>query len=1008
MMRWIRGLLALVGLAAILVGLPALLIAIHDVGAPRFGWSLQGLLQAVLSPDDGTLALTLFKIAGWVSWAILTFAVGVELVARARRIPVPRIRGFALPQRLARTLVTAVVALFVAAGSMTTAAPSIAASPEAPAHIVAAPAALPHYTPQESPKPAEQVSKEKTPKPRTVKVKKGDTLSAIALEETGKASNYGKIAAASKKTEQPGGRHLKDPNLILPGWTVTIPPAIDKEKPEPAPAKKTPTKVEVEDHAAAEQTLTPATPAPQTSTPTPSASATVEAEPDGSQLESRADEADDLDASEAPPAWLLSGLSGAGSLLAGSLFLVLRRRRAAQFRSRRPGRTVTAPPPALAPVEKTLIHEGAPSGELVVFIDEVLRRLVSGFVTAGHPLPALVGVDVGTDHVTIRLRTPADMPTVWEPVDGDTHQVWRIDRDADLNLIGPLEADSPPPWPQLVTLGWDAHGWRLVNLEALGVVSITGDEVYAGDLARYLVAELAVSPWSRDVEVDCLAICEELPGLAPARVHFHTDPTVVVDRVATAVATVDRLDESSASSLETARATFAGDELWDSRVLVTSLLDVEHLDVLTRLVVEQPGSTATSVLLVDPSMTPAGVEMRLTDDGRIEVPLLGLNLIVNGLTRAEARGCVAVLAAGEDLSVVEIPVAADPAAEEWTTFCDEAGSLREELTVPRGSDVAGTTSLMPAPDEVYVATTANTVDDLAVLAPMVPVTVRDQVEAVDPTLDADLEAWWSSSCDRPRLQVLGPMKVRVGRGGEPTKAAARVQFYTEVVAFLSTRPGGATTQEVADALGISVARVRRDLSTVRGWLGVDPVTGEPFLPEAMKSQRAIERGVGLYLVEGLLSDADLFRRLRLRAEARGADGLDDLRLALRLVNGVPFDDMRAKGGVWLTESRLDQWLLCAIVDVAHMVSTIALEAGDIQQARAAAELAALAAPHEDTPGLDLAAIAAREGQPAKAAEIAREVMSWRDGSGDGPPDLGDRSETILRTHRWLEQASKAS
>ena len=1008
MMRWIRGLLALVGLAAILVGLPALLIAIHDVGAPRFGWSLQGLLQAVLSPDDGTLALTLFKLAGWTSWAILTFAVGVELVARARRIPVPRIRGFALPQRLARTLVTAVVALFVAAGSMTTAAPSIAASPEAPAHIVAAPAALPHYTPQESPKPAEQAAKEKTPKARTVKVKKGDTLSAIALEETGKASNYGKIAAASKKTEQPGGRHLKDPNLILPGWTVTIPPSIDKEKPEPAPAKKTPPKVEVEDHAAAEQTLTPATPAPQTSTPTPSASATVEAEPDGSQLESRADEADDLDASEAPPAWLLSGLSGAGSLLAGSLFLVLRRRRAAQFRSRRPGRTVTAPPPALAPVEKTLIHEGAPSGELVVFIDEVLRRLVSGFVTAGHPLPALVGVDVGTDHVTIRLRTPADMPTVWEPVDGDTHQVWRISQDADLNLIGPLEADSPPPWPQLVTLGWDAHGWRLVNLEALGVVSITGDEVYAGDLARYLVAELAVSPWSRDVEVDCLAICEELPGLAPARVHFHTDPTVVVDRVATAVATVDRLDESSASSLETARATFAGDELWDSRVLVTSLLDVEHLDVLTRLVVEQPGSTATSVLLVDPSMTPAGVEMRLTGDGRIEVPLLGLDLIVNGLTRAEARGCVAGLAAGEDLSVVEIPVAADPAAEEWTTFCDEAGSLREELTVPRGSDVAGTTSLMPAPDEVYVATTANTVDDLAVLAPMVPVTVRDQVEAVDPTLDADLEAWWSSSCDRPRLQVLGPMKVRVGRGGEPTKAAARVQFYTEIVAFLSSKPGGATTQEVADALGISVARVRRDLSTVRGWLGVDPVSGEPFLPEAMKSQRAIERGVGLYLVEGLLSDADLFRRLRLRAEARGADGLDDLRLALRLVNGVPFDDMRAKGGVWLTESRLDQWLLCAIVDVAHMVSTIALEAGDIQQARAAAELAALAAPHEDTPGLDLAAIAAREGQPAKAAEIAREVMSWRDGSGDGPPDLGDRSETILRTHRWLEQASKAS
>ena len=87
----------------------------------------------------------------------------------------------------------------------------------------------------------------------------------------------------------------------------------------------------------------------------------------------------------------------------------------------------------------------------------------------------------------------------------------------------------------------------------------------------------------------------------------------------------------------------------------------------------------------------------------------------------------------------------------------------------------------------------------------------------------------------------------------------------------------------------------------------------------------------------------------------------DLRLALRLVNGVPFDDIRAKGGVWLAANPLDEHLLCGIVDVAHMVSTIALETGDMQQARAAAELAALAAPSEATPQLDLAAVAARRG-----------------------------------------------
>lgn len=148
---------------------------------------------------------------------------------------------------------------------------------------------------------------------------------------------------------------------------------------------------------------------------------------------------------------------------------------------------------------------------------------------------------------------------------------------------------------------------------------------------------------------------------------------------------------------------------------------------------------------------------------------------------------------------------------------------------------------MPEPDGVYVAQTANTVEDLTTLAPLVPGTTRERVEAVDPMLDSDLSQWWSSSCNRPRLQVLGPLKVRVGPSGEPSKAAARPAFCTEVVAYLSTRPGGATTQEMADALGISVARVRRDMSTVRAWLGPNRATGDPFLPRSDAEFIAVDR-----------------------------------------------------------------------------------------------------------------------------------------------------------------------
>ena len=197
------------------------------------------------------------------------------------------------------------------------------------------------------------------------------------------------------------------------------------------------------------------------------------------------------------------------------------------------------------------------------------------------------------------------------------------------------------------------------------------------------------------------------------------------------------------------------------------------------------------------------------------------------------------------------------------------------------------------------------------------------------------------------------------------------------------------------------------MSIVRAWLGENPRTGRTFLPPATEHPLAIERGIGLYLIEDLLCDADLFKRLRLRGQARGADGVDDLRTALRLVSGAPFEGLRARGGAWLARNPLDQHLLCSIVDVAHIVSTIAIEAGDTQQARGASELAVLAAPTDATTQFDLAAIAAKNGDDAKAAAIARNVIRWRDAAGESI-DLSDRNAAIVRAHRWLERASQAS
>src|SRR5450759_3047124 len=103
----------------------------------------------------------------------------------------------------------------------------------------------------------------------------------------------------------------------------------------------------------------------------------------------------------------------------------------------------------------------------------------------------------------------------------------------------------------------------------------------------------------------------------------------------------------------------------------------------------------------------------------------------------------------------------------------------------------------------------------------------------------------------------------------------------EMLAYLGTRPYGATPAHLADAFGITVGRARTDIKTVRDWLGINPRTGQKHLPDARESAAAKARGVGVYQVDGLLIDADLFRRLRVRGEARGADGITDLRRAPR-------------------------------------------------------------------------------------------------------------------------------
>jgi hypothetical protein len=149
----------------------------------------------------------------------------------------------------------------------------------------------------------------------------------------------------------------------------------------------------------------------------------------------------------------------------------------------------------------------------------------------------------------------------------------------------------------------------------------------------------------------------------------------------------------------------------------------------------------------------------------------------------------------------------------------------------------------------------------------------------------------------------------------------------------------------------------------------------------------------------MLVDADLFQRLRLRGVARGPDGIADLQAALALVTGIPFDQHRPGGYAWLAETPLDHEYTAMIVDVAHVVATHHLAAGDADAADAAARVAILAGTSDDVALLDLVAVCDARGHHAEAEQVIRRIMNNHD--ADVEEDLPPRTAEILYRRQWL-------
>jgi len=638
------------------------------------------------------------------------------------------------------------------------------------------------------------------------------------------------------------------------------------------------------------------------------------------------------------PSWLNPGLERGGSLLAGALFELWQAQRRDQRRARRPGRTTALPPPEVWDTEQSVRLLGWAHRETLHCLDLHLRAMSARCREEGRDPPEVDALQLGALGLVLHLAAPAAPPPGWEAARSDR---WLLRHGS------PLPSDETPAaaaYPLLITLGVTVTGelW-MVNAGSRAEVKVTGDPQRCADFARHVSLELATNPWARSVSVESNAVEADLNEL---------------------------------------RGDAAG-----PRPKRIRPVHVTSSEGSTRLVAPSgPDGRMRRHRQVE--LTSAGV-------ARLDGSDLTLNAV--GLSDAEAAACVAMLMQTRCVQDVAAPRARQTGSR-WQQVVDQAGSALPAYTMPRPARLGGRPgpeSLLPLPDRVYLGVAATTAEDLQRLAPCASSSARATMRAADPGLPADLRAWFDPTCPTPRLSLLGPAQVTAS--GTPLHRGEA--YYAEVMAFLVLGEHGRTLHEVAETFALDRLRARNDLLVLREWLGDDPRTHTPYLTwNRWRGDQQVTEVAGRYRVDGALTDIDLFRRLRLRAQSQGCEGIEHLVTALSLVRGQPFADLPAGGWSWLTRERhVDQDIISAVVDVAHIVTTHALSVADQELARRANATARLAAPDDDVARWDEVAIEAACGHAGRAQELIALAPSGPSGqTAGGAP----RTMAVRRQHGW--------
>jgi len=291
-----------------------------------------------------------------------------------------------------------------------------------------------------------------------------------------------------------------NPNLIYPGQVLVLPPTGHEQ-----PTAATPNEAGPAPADAGEQIGTPP-PTPPAETDTPAADdvpETATAAPSGAPDEvsprsvdgaaqAEGETSEETSDSSLPVPVALGALSSI-ALAVGLKRLLDRRRR--RFANEHPGRLPGRTPPERRELHQAIVAQA--DEERVDDLQGVLGRLAMTLAASGSPRRPRMIRHSG-DLLEVLIDEPdTKAPPGWNSTDDGT--VWTLAEvpDSEAPYEGPLS-----PAPLMVTVGQPEDDAQLyLDLEADGLIALTGDVDIAANLARSIVTELTLSPLSDTIRV---------------------------------------------------------------------------------------------------------------------------------------------------------------------------------------------------------------------------------------------------------------------------------------------------------------------------------------------------------------------------------------------------------------------------------------------------------------------------------------------------------------------------